>query len=295
MASKHGDDTGRMDTAVARTGRADESQDTQYPELPMAAPQVQQERAVTVTATTSDEVKWEVTYWGQTKEMQLMATTPIQPDEIILTERALVFAHEEEHPSGHSWALVDKIMSSASLLNTYYSWRLKAATTVYDAADTKVEKELARKHRRPREMVRTLYYSVATNNIACFDSVKGVESYGLYRVLSRVNHSCEPNAQIGTLDASGQEMAIFASTLIAAGEAITWSYMGTDPSFLEGSFEERNLQLFNHYRFVCRCARCLGDMPASLKNHPNLPRYFDDLLREEAVRLFRDGKPPAGA
>lgn len=260
----------------------------------MTSPLGQQERDVMVTPTVSDVVKWEVTYWGNTKEKQLIATAPIRPDEIILTEQPLVFTLEGEHPEGHSWALVDKILASTSLTEAYYSWRLKATKTVYDAGDTKVEKELARKHRRPREMVRTLYYSVATNNIACFNSDEGVESYGLYRMLSRINHSCEPNALVGALDAKGLEIALIASKPIATGEAITWSYMGTDQKFLIGNYEERNVQLFNQYRFVCRCERCLADMPASLKNHPNLPRYIDDLLREEAIRTFRAGQPQAG-
>lgn len=294
MTDNHRDNSTRSKTAVTHPESNDELRDTHPPDLPEASPLVQQERDAMVTTTVGDEVKWEVTTWGGTKEKQLIATAHIQPDELILTERVLVFAHEQEHPDGHGWALVDKIMSSSSLMSAYYSWKLKAAPAVYDAADTKVEKELARKHRRPREMVRTLYYSVATNNIAFLDSDKGVECFGLYRVLSRVNHSCEPNAQLGTVYASGQEMALLASKPIAAGEGITWSYMGTDPSFLKGSFEERNLQLFNQYRFVCRCERCLADIPASLKNHPNLPRYFDDLLREEAIRIFRAGQRPSG-
>jgi hypothetical protein len=294
MTGNHRDESTQSKTAVARPGGKDELQDTRSPDLPMAAPQVQQERDVMVTPIVSDGVKWEVTSWGKTKEKQLMTTAPIQPGEIILTERPLVFALKGEYPSGHSWALVDKIMSSTSLMEAYYAWRLKATKSVYDTADTKIEKELARKHRRPREMVRTLYYSVATNNITCFNSDEGFESYGLYRVLSRVNHSCEPNAQVGTLDARGQEMALIASKPIATGEAITWSYMGTNQKFLKGSYEERNLQLFNQYRFVCRCERCLADMPASLKTHPYLPRYFDDLLREEAIRTFRAGQRQAG-
>ena len=294
MTDNHRDKSTHSKTAVTRPGGNDELRDTQSPDLPMASPLVQQEREMMVTTTISDEVKWEVTTWGKTKEKQLLATAPIRPDEIILTERPLVFVLEGEHSSGHSWALVDKIMRSASLTDAYYSWRLKATKTVYDAADTKVEKELARKHRRPREMIRTLYYNVATNNITCFNSEEGFESYGLYRVLSRVNHSCQPNAQVGTLDAKGQEMALIASRPIPTGEAITWSYMGTNQSFLEGSFEERNVQLFNHYRFVCHCKRCLAGMPGSLKNHPNLARYFDDLLREEATRIFRAGQRQAG-
>lgn len=294
MTGNQRDKSTQSKTAVTRSEGNYELRDTQHPDLPVASPPVQQERKMMVTTTISDEVKWEVTTWGKTKEKQLIATAPIRPDEIILTEWPLVFVLEGEHPIGHSWALVDKIMRSASLTDAYYSWRLKVTKTVYDAADTKVEKELARKHRRPREMVRTLYYSVATNNITCFNSEEGFESYGLYRVLSRVNHSCKPNAQVGTLDAKGQEMALIASKPIPTGEAITWSYMGTNQSFLEGSFEERNMQFFNRFRFVCRCERCLADMPASLKKHPNLARYFDDLLREEAIRIFRAGQQQQG-
>lgn len=294
MTDNHRNASTHNKTAEERPGGKDVLQDTQSPGLPVAAPQVQTELAVVVTPTVSDEVKWEVTSWGKSKEMQLTASAPIEPNEFILTERPLVFALQGEHPGGHAWALVDKILSSTSLMEAYYSWRLKASKTVYDAADTGVEKELARKHRRTREMVRSLYYSVATNNITCVNADEGLESYGLYRLLSRVNHSCEPNAQVATLDARGQEMALIASKPIATGDAITWSYMGTNQNFLSGSYEERNLQLFNQYRFVCRCERCLADMPASLKNHPYLPRYFNDLLREDTIRLFRAGQRQAG-
>jgi hypothetical protein len=264
--------------------------ETLPPGLPLAAPQGQNERIVMVTPTISDVAKWAVTSWGKSKEMQLTATAHIEANEFILTECPLVFALQDEHPCGYAWALVDKILSSTSLMEAYYSWRLKATKTAYDAADTGAEKELARKHRRTREMVRSLYYSVATNNFTCFSAEDGLESYGLYRVLSRVNHSCEPNALVATLDASTQEMVLIATKPIATGEAITWSYLGTSQKFMNGSYEERNLRLFNQYRFVCRCERCLADIPAPLKNYPYLPRYFDALLREEAIRLFRAGQ-----
>ena len=277
-------------TAVEPSGGKDDLKDTQPSGLPLAEPQGQNERVVMVTPTFSDVPKWEVTSWGKSKEMQLTATAPIEADEFILTERPLVFAHQDEHPCGYTWALVDKILSSTSLMEAYYSWRLKATKTAYDAADSGAEKELARKHRRTREMVCSLYYSVATNNFTCFSTDDHLESYGLYRVLSRVNHSCEPNALVATLDASRQEMVLIATKPIATGEAITWSYLGTSQRFMNGSYEERNRRLFNQYRFVCRCERCLADIPAQLKNHPYLPRYFDGLLREEAIRLFRAGQ-----
>lgn len=115
MTGNQRDKSTQSKTAVTRSEGNYELRDTQHPDLPVASPPVQQERKMMVTTTISDEVKWEVTTWGKTKEKQLIATAPIRPDEIILTEWPLVFVLEGEHPIGHSWALVDKIMRSASL------------------------------------------------------------------------------------------------------------------------------------------------------------------------------------
>ena len=73
---------------------------------------------------------------------------------------------------------------------------------------------------------------------------------------------------------------------IAAGEAITWSY-AIDQSFYTADYLRRNLALINHFNFVCRCERCVKEIPEALVELPDLEEFFRGLLMYEAMELVK--------
>ena len=78
---------------------------------------------------------------------------------------------------------------------------------------------------------------------------------GLYPLAAMLNHSCVPNAL--RVFAAGDWMIVHASSNIAKGSEIVWSYL---PPIL--SYPQRRQQLQERHGFVCRCARCLKEEEA---------------------------------
>lgn len=74
-------------------------------------------------------------------------------------------------------------------------------------------------------------------------------SLGCYILLSRINHSCVPNAKIPDTATEGDSIACFATRDIAEGEEITFCY-NTD--FTYRTSVDRHCEL----RFVCECKAC---------------------------------------
>lgn len=72
----------------------------------------------------------------------------------------------------------------------------------------------------------------------------------IYKQISRVNHSCNPNSII---QADGEAQRLVAATDIAEGEEITISYLG---SILYTDTVSRNERLQKTKFFECKCDRC---------------------------------------
>lgn len=76
-------------------------------------------------------------------------------------------------------------------------------------------------------------------------------SGGLFVKASRINHSCQPNAQHTWNDELGH-LTVHALRDIEAGSEITISYIsGVSPGY-----EERQLHLMKKFSFVCACELC---------------------------------------
>jgi len=86
----------------------------------------------------------------------------------------------------------------------------------------------------------------------------------VYRNISRLNHSCVPNARVTDIltgtnanrnpNHTGR-MKIIATKDIALGEEITIEY-SKDPGFWLHSFNIRSPALQTHWNFVCNCIAC---------------------------------------
>ncbi|KAI0042507.1 SET domain-containing protein [Auriscalpium vulgare] len=89
---------------------------------------------------------------------------------------------------------------------------------------------------------------------------------GIFNDISRINHSCMPNAMYYWIPESltGEVRAL---RRIAPGEEITISYLE-----LSASYEERREDLRERYGFACTCTSC---------SLPLEERFVDDSIREE--------------
>jgi len=121
-------------------------------------------------------------------------------------------------------------------------------------------------------------------------SCNSFEQGRIYHKLSRVNHSCNPNAVV-VEDPSGEndDVSILkAACDIKAGDEIHISYLG---KYLFSSYPIRQRLLKANKHFVCQCVRCkddnnTGDLASRIpcpSCHPRTGRYLDEDV------MFDDG------
>jgi SET domain len=81
------------------------------------------------------------------------------------------------------------------------------------------------------------------------------ELVGLFPLLARINHSCDPNAQIVSQTFVDCHVDLVALRTIAIGEEVTISYL--PPHIQRVAVRKKLLQ--SRYLFDCRCTRCVTD------------------------------------
>lgn len=110
---------------------------------------------------------------------------------------------------------------------------------------------------------------------------------GIFILASRINHSCINNAQ-NTWNEKIQMMAIYATRDIDQGEEITIFYLHQ-----HAGREERQRQLQDNFKFVCRCSLCSIPNPLLLKSDDR--RYEMQRLDDEIGQPSRIMSDPLGA
>jgi len=100
---------------------------------------------------------------------------------------------------------------------------------------------------------RSMTEAFAENSFANSDDINPL-GYGLFILLSRLNHSCIPNSKVPVAEANGESIANFAIRDIAAGEEITFCY---SRGFELRTRNDRHRAL----RFECDCKACLIGTP----------------------------------
>ena len=81
----------------------------------------------------------------------------------------------------------------------------------------------------------------------------------VFRVASRCNHSCQPNAHIHW-NSWLQRMTVHAITGIAPGEEVRVDYCGDDGE----PWQTRQVALLRDFGFECRCELCVCDLPSRI-------------------------------
>ena len=126
-------------------------------------------------------------------------------------------------------------------------------------------------------------------NLLLIYSCNAFEGGRIYHQLSRVNHSCNPNAAVcGSSSGDDADISVLkAACDIAAGEEINISYLG---SYLYAGYPTRQLILKDSKYFVCQCDRCNSTAHSDLAScipcpvcHPRTGRYLDEDV------MFDDG------
>jgi len=103
-------------------------------------------------------------------------------------------------------------------------------------------------------------------------SCNAFEGGRIYHRLSRVNHSCNPNAVVveggESSDAGANDTSVLkAACDIQAGEEIRISYLG---KYLYAGFPVRQRVLRDSKHFVCKCSRCSGSGGEEEEDHGDL-------------------------
>ena len=210
--------------------------------------------------------------WGG--EMQLVASADAEPGALLSAEYPIAFVEiEPDQDDAAPMLLLESILATDATHARVSAEDLKLTTWQLGAADLMMLDALSRKYGRNPKKLAQLYHRVAANNIRYAQG--GVIGYGIWPIVSRSNHSCEPNAQLGATPRQPLAELLLATRPIKAGDAICWNYLGS-ASFLALDWFARNAQLLKDFQFLCRCPRCEAERPPHVAALPKdaIAAYF---------------------
>lgn len=220
-------------------------------------------------------------------QQQLITCEPVRAGMVLAREQPL--AHIPLLPSyvygDYCWEMVDRCLADSDLLRTIKALKLEATEQLMDEQSFRVEAALVHKYKKSRSLVRELYFVIGTNNIGVLTEDQTVTGYGLYPLLSRSNHSCEPSAVLEP-GYDVNELILRAKRDMQRGEEVSWSYF-REAEFLSADYMTRNTALVNYFRFACWCSRCKSERPEELAGVKNVLGYFDHELAKLARELAR--------
>lgn len=150
---------------------------------------------------------------------------------------------------------------------------------------------------------RALYWANNDTNLDrvdmnCFDfdnnnvNATGLATAGtivaVFKDISRVNHSCRPNANMDWDTGLGANGAgtLHAMHDIDAGEEITISYNATPMDSFKTAARRRN-ELQQNFGFVCNCAACRSRLVADDRRREELLQLHGRILWHEGPRIGR--------
>ncbi|KAL3917216.1 MAG: hypothetical protein SGILL_004814 [Bacillariaceae sp.] len=160
----------------------------------------------------------------------------------------------------------------------------KAAVTIAEQA-TAYLKEYAAKN--TAENATTFDDWTTLQKILLVWSCNSFQGGRIYETISRVNHSCNPNAVIVPMGENDNGQRVVAATDIAAGTEITISYLGL---LLYADTAVRRKKLSTTKYFECQCARCKETQQgaAQIPCPSCHPRHPTQLCLDEEVQYDDD-------
>lgn len=213
-----------------------------------------------------------VARWGS--EAQLVARTEAVAGALLAAELPIAFVEIEPGAEDDApFLLLESILATDAVHDRVVAEDFKLTLWPLGRRDQAILDGLAAKYRRNPKKLAQLYHRVAANNIRYAQG--GTIGYGIWPLVSRSNHSCDPNARLGATPAEPLVELLLATRAIRAGEPVCWNYLG-DEAFLALDWRARNRRLLADFRFLCRCPRCEAERPAAIAQLPKaqLAAYF---------------------
>ena len=157
----------------------------------------------------------------------------------------------------------------------FSDWDMESIHRIYRSLDESKRREIERLCHAPVQRG-------PMNPVDLYNVWKAIPSRhaGILLLISRINHSCVPNAILYP-HMTLQQIVIHLTRNVRAGEEITISYC--DPCHLPTS-DERNKQLQTLYHFTCSCPACTTDKAASDRRRAELRNT--DITPATARRLL---------
>lgn len=211
---------------------------------------------------------------GWRGEAQLVADADVAAGALLSAEYPIAFVEIRDGEDEIApWILLEGILSSDAMYSRVAAADLKLTKWPLSSQDQQRLDDLARRYRRNPQKLAQLYHRVAANNIRYAQG--GVTGYGIWPLVSRCNHSCDPNVHLAATVRDPLVELLMATRDIRRGEALCWNYYA-DPAFLQRGWFERNARLHQDFQFLCRCPRCESERPAAVEHLPReaLIRYF---------------------
>lgn len=109
------------------------------------------------------------------------------------------------------------------------------------------------------ESIRLNNFALVEALLPSLDSLRyheEIPGVGLYPTLSFLNHSCDPNTAVFTVQ--GGTIFLIATRSIPVGSEVTVSY---GDLFFTTARSARRKSLRKHYRFLCMCEACVNNWP----------------------------------
>lgn len=210
--------------------------------------------------------------WGN--EKQLVAAADVEKGVLLAAEYPIAFVEiQPDEDDFGPLLLLESILASDETYARVTAEDLKMTLWRLGTRDVEILEGLARKYKRNPKKLTQLYHRVAANNIRY--SQGGTQGYGIWPIVSRSNHSCDPNAKLGANAQQPLAELLLATRPIPSGTAICWNYLA-DEAFLSLNWFERNAQLLKDFQFLCRCPRCEAERPPHVARLPKdeMTTYF---------------------
>jgi hypothetical protein len=223
-------------------------------------------------------MKYNIQPWKN--QLQIIANTFILKGEEIIREIPLISLPRKKNYKNftYAWDFTELLLKNPEILRKFLTFDLKRTKIIlWDDLDDKILKTLSERYGVSSFGVGDLYTCIVTNSIASLLTEEVPQGHGLYEVLSRVNHSCDPNATLKPGNINLHENRLIAIKDIPMDEAITYSYLHS--SLINLNYLQRNYHLFSEYGFICECKKCLAEKPKNKTSEDLFEFYYYNIKK----------------
>lgn len=184
----------------------------------------------------------------------LIAKEDIPAKTKILQDKAIFYAIDSNPYGTLNWKLVENILSrdENNIYNPNYiieKYHKNILDWTWDNRDQQDLVYLQDKFPNFKNIICDLYWIMVTNSIAYFAG-NNKAGFGFFSTLSYINHSCDPNCILLTIDQFKAKMVLVSKRNIKIGEELTIAYIDLNS-------ENYKDKLMKEYGIICKCDKCV--------------------------------------